>query len=179
MRSTARAGWDTESAVSIERITTAEAARRLGVSLTHVRRLIAAGRLQAEAEPRPQGRRLVVLWDAPHDTPLHATGGHNGTSQDATVTARLEDEVRWLRERLERAEEERAELRRMLNLEQQTVATLRRQLPEARDANAPDHATAPPMTPPMTPPAHGTSDWPTIAPRRRWWAVWTWGKGSG
>src|SRR5262249_15269330 len=49
----------------MERISTTEAGRRLGVSPTQIRRLVAAGKLRSETQHRPQGTRLVVLWDAP------------------------------------------------------------------------------------------------------------------
>lgn len=52
----------------MERITTADAARRLGVSPTTVRRRIARGRLPAERLLRPQGVRFVVLWEEPQHT---------------------------------------------------------------------------------------------------------------
>ncbi|MEI8147809.1 MAG: helix-turn-helix domain-containing protein [Actinomycetes bacterium] len=49
----------------MERLTTTDAARRLGVSPSTVRRRIAAGRLRAERQDRPQGVRYLVLWDPP------------------------------------------------------------------------------------------------------------------
>jgi excisionase family DNA binding protein len=158
----------------VEYITTAEAARRLGVSPTQIRRLVASGKLRGEMEPRPQGTRLVILWDETDDatrTPPEAAevaterppdthqqepstrpdASHVAT-QDATPEVLIE-ELRWLRERLERAEEERSELRRMLFLEQQTVASLRALLPAPRTTDAPEEATA---TPPQT--HQGTGD---------------------
>ena len=150
----------------MERITTAEAARRLGVSQTQVRRLVAAGKLIAESEERPHGRRIVVLWDATQDEPTTIHVATHVATPDATLLARVQDEVRWLRDRLERAEEERAELRRMLNLEQQTVASLRLQLAPARNGHAPHDATeTPPATPPDTPAAHV----PRTPRRAPWW----------
>ncbi len=44
--------------MSLEPISTAEAAQRLGVTSTTIRRMIASGRLQAVTEPRPQGARF-------------------------------------------------------------------------------------------------------------------------
>ena len=159
---------------SVERISTAEAARRLGVSQTQVRRQVKAGTLRAETESRPQGTRLVILWDAPADTPFTEHDTPSVATNDATLTVRLEDEVRWLRERLERAEEERGELRRMLNLEQQTVAGLRAQLAEPRTEAAPlDTTRTPPPTlqdaPLTTLPANAPGTAATPPARRPWW----------
>jgi predicted ArsR family transcriptional regulator len=126
---------------AVERITTAEAARRLGISSTQVRRRIAAGQLVAETEQRPQGTRLRVLWDATPDATSRADSGHGEATSDATYVATLERDNTWLKERLERAEEERAELRRLLLMEQQIVTALRSLLPAPRDVETPPEAT--------------------------------------
>jgi excisionase family DNA binding protein len=55
--------------MSLEPISTAEAAQRLGVTPTTVRRMIAAGRLRAVQERRPQGARFRVLWNDQDSTP--------------------------------------------------------------------------------------------------------------
>jgi hypothetical protein len=84
-----------------------------------------------------------------------------------------------LRERLERAEDERSELRRMLFLEQQTVANLRAQLPPPRDTDAP---TTHQGTPPQAPPdidrhtLHGVAH--ELERRRPWWWLPRWRKGK-
>lgn len=104
----------------MERISTVEAGRRLGVSPTQVRRMIAGGKLRSETQHRPQGTRLVVLWDAPHVATEDATQTHRDAPErphDAPGVA-TEDatEVAWLRARLVAAEEANAELRRLLAL---------------------------------------------------------------
>src|SRR5215204_4456704 len=99
----------------VDRITTAEAARRLGISRTQVRRMIDAGSLQAERQSRPQGTRLLILWDAPHDEPQNEPARHTRKGRDVTPWFVPVEELQWLKARLERAEEERAELRRLLN----------------------------------------------------------------
>jgi hypothetical protein len=109
----------------MERLTTAETARRLGVSPTQVRRLAASGRLVAEQERRPQGTRLVILWDAPGDAPGTPPDAPKVATEDATL-------VRWLKDRLEAAEVERAELRRLLFQAYQDLTTARAQLPAPR-----------------------------------------------
>ena len=53
-----------------EPITVAEAASRLKVSESTVRRMIRDGKLQAEREMRPQGEIVRVLWPAPTDAPM-------------------------------------------------------------------------------------------------------------
>jgi excisionase family DNA binding protein len=185
----------------VERITTAQAARRLGVSQTQVRRLVASGRLRAETVERPQGSRLFVLWEPAEEAPQDTPGTPQPTQQDAPkvatedATLRASDapSVAWLKARLEQAETERAELRRMLNLEQQTVAALRADLAAAhataRAIDAPGtHQRTPPRWPlDATPTPHAaepaaasekrpesvepTQMTPT-APPRPWWRRW-------
>lgn len=161
----------------LERITTTEAAHRLGVSGTQVRRLIRSGKLRAVAERRPQGTRLLVLWDATQDATKGASTTTQPGDQQATDTppdapqvatqdathAQLVEEVRWLKERLERAEDERAELRRMLFLEQQTVAGLRAlHAPQVATYDATVDATH------RTSPATATE----ASNKRPWWRFW-------
>jgi excisionase family DNA binding protein len=126
---------------SVERITTAKAARRLGISRTQVHRMIDAGHLEAERETRPQGTRLLVLWDASHHEPQNEPGRHTGDGRDVTRRFVPVEELEWLKTRLERAEEERAELRRLLNMAHQTIAVQAAQLapprPEARNHDEP------------------------------------------
>ena len=160
----------------MERISTTEAARRLGVSRTQIRRLIAAGEVRAEREPRPQGTRLTVLWDvpcdAPPDRPSHRPAPTNGTSRDVPPGAVPVDpvnEVAWLRARLERAEEERAELRRLLHQAHQTIAVQAAQLGTTR-ALAP--AGDVPGNVPRPENGHVPTDRPVARHRRPWWAVW-------
>lgn len=155
----------------VERLTTAQAAHRLGVSQTQIRRLVASGRLRAEMVERPQGTRLFVLWDTPDETPERSLPDAPSTPQatrqdapevateDATPRASAATDVAWLQERLEQAETERAELRRMLNLEQQTVAALRADLAAA-------HATLRALDAPGT--RQGTPlGWPPDVPTPR------------
>ena len=154
----------------MERITTAEAAKRLGLSMSGVRRRIKAGQLAAEWEHRPQGTRLRVLWDAhthahsdaqagaavgvPHAN-THTNGTHTDADKDALIA--------WLQRQLEESQQGQAELRRMLNLEQQTVAGLRDTLAATRALSTPT-------------PAHSTpTGTPTAAERRDhrpWWRRW-------
>src|SRR5437879_4035051 len=68
------------------------------------------------------GRRLSVTL--PGKEGRTATGDNIALRLSTRVATELRGEVDYLRERLREAERERGELRRMLNLEQQTVARL-------------------------------------------------------
>jgi hypothetical protein len=137
----------------------ATAAAALGLTREALRSRIRRGLIPAR---RVGGRWVVTLTgldrlDAGHDAgqpdrfdhPDHPAEGEP-TAAPASQVAALErerdfwraevdrrdairsDELRYLRERLVAAEQGQAELRRMLNLEQQTVAALRA-LPAARE----------------------------------------------
>jgi len=70
-----------DQAETYQRVSVPEAAAILGVSLATVRRMIRAGRLQAERVERPQGIAYVVL--------LPPDGGHrSGTDQQVGTSAR-------------------------------------------------------------------------------------------
>ena len=108
----------------IERLSTQEAARRLGISPATVRRKIAAGELQAEREARPQGARWWVLLDSAHaalpgSTP-RVTSAH-GTREALSVAL---ETIADLRKRLDEAERGQAELRQLLAREQETARML-------------------------------------------------------
>ena len=64
----------------MERLTVRQAGARLGVSPTTIRRMIAAGELQAAREIRPQGARWIVLFGTDADAPSHAPNRASGTS---------------------------------------------------------------------------------------------------
>ena len=153
----------------MERISTTEAARRLGVSRTQLRRMIAAGQVHVEREARPQGSRIVVLWDRPSDEPLHRPARTTATDGDEPRRMVPIEEFAWLKMRLERAEEERAELRRLLNMAHQTIAVQAAQLGSAR-AIAPTGDEPPVQN--GTSPMDGATDPPTVRHRRPWWAWW-------
>ena len=124
----------------MERITTAEAARRLGISASGVRRRIKAGQLVAEVERRPQGTRLLVLWDASALAYPGASVGQLDANTNGASTRTDADKdalIAWLQLQLEESQRGQAELRRMLNLEQQTVAALREALTASRALGTP------------------------------------------
>lgn len=110
------------------------AADQLGVTREAVRLRIRRGTLRGEK--RPDG--WVVWLDEPAGEAVgrsRPTTDRPATDQPTDRPGRAErerellDRIAWLETRIERAEDERSELRRMLFLEQQTVATLRAQLP--------------------------------------------------
>ena len=90
----------------MERISTAEAARRLGVSTQTVRRRIAAGALFAERQKRPQGLYWTVLWES---VPVAAPPA--GAVDELAV---LRAEVERLRIEVERRNEAEHQLRVLL-----------------------------------------------------------------
>jgi len=102
----------------LERVSLAEAARRLDLTVDATRKRIKRGLLVADKDG--DGRWFVTLPDADE-----AIVVDNVTMRVSTRTEQdLREEVEFLRERLREAERERGELRRMLNLEQQNVARL-------------------------------------------------------
>jgi len=108
----------------IERLTTQEAAHRLGISPATVRRKIATGELQAEKEARPQGIRWWVLLDSAHAVLVgsapRVTSAHGARESLGFALETIAD----LRKRLDEAERSQAELRQLLAREQETVRLL-------------------------------------------------------
>lgn len=185
----------------MERITTAEAARRLGVSPTQVRRLVAAGKYTAETEQRPQGKRLIILWPAEEDAPQDATDTQHHAPEVATedATPRAADVARLvadnarLRDEIGREVNARAELEHRLAAEQETHAWLEERIERAEEAGAElrrmlnleqqtvarmreqlpagRNANAP-IDATGTPPTQPSQKRPPGAQRRRWWAFW-------
>ncbi len=102
----------------MERVPLAEAAQRLGLTVDATRKRIKRGLLAATKDD--DGRWYVTLPNADGRGGVDTTAMRMSTRMDEDLRA----EVVFLRERLQEAERERAELRRMLNLEQQNVARL-------------------------------------------------------
>lgn len=173
----------------VERLTTTEAARRLGVSVATVRRRCAAGLLRSETEARPQGARLWVLWDGAPDAPpteqdapptrRAASAEASPTAQDAPGAASApvpRADYDWLRQRLEASEQAQAELRRLLLAAHQTIDSLRLALPPPHGAathqDAPAEASGTVQGGAW---AKDTSAGPQAPPRpagRPWWRFW-------
>lgn len=124
----------------IERLTTTEAAHRLGISPATVRRLIAAGTLPAEREVRPQGTRWLVLLDTSADALLDSKPRVTSVQRDRDALTVTLETIADLRRRLDAAEQAQAELRQLLAREQETVKLL--QTGDASSAQSSAHATS-------------------------------------
>jgi len=131
----------------VERVPLAEAAQRLGLTVDATRKRVKRGLLAATKDD--DGRWYVTLPDADERGGVDTTAMRLSTRMDEDLRA----EVVFLRERLQEAERERAELRRMLNLEQQNVARLLPAAvptaPPARERGADDET--PPQPPNIAP----------------------------
>jgi excisionase family DNA binding protein len=160
----------------IERLTTQEAAKRLGVSVATIRRRIAAGELQGESDVRPQGTRWYVLLptdqtdhDTAHETShgtshtAHQTESHAADDAPRDVSAlmleRADDEILYLRKKLD-------ELTELLAREQQTRLLL--QAP--REASDSAHGTS--QAPVAQESINTIENAPQSAPQRPWWRFW-------
>jgi excisionase family DNA binding protein len=136
--------------VQDQSMTIPEAARALGLSVDAVRKRIRRGQLPAQ--------KAAGVWRVRVDTPAGPRPGpdQGGSRTSPADIQELSRRVRWLETRLEKAEEERGELRRLLLLSEQNVSALR-QL-----------AAGPPPAPTFTVPA-GPDSTAVEPPRRRWW----------
>src|SRR5437868_6866165 len=100
-----------------------DAAAALGIHPDTLRRRIKRGQIAAERDA--EGRYVIDVPDADATAntadaaPTQAPSGTGALPRHVQMLLDgLREEVTWLRSRLEAAETERAELRRMLNLEQ-------------------------------------------------------------
>lgn len=151
---------------AVEHITTAEAARRLDKSPSQVRRMVAAGRLRGVMAERPQGSRLVILWDDASNAPPNGARTAHAASDEASSRTVPRADYEWLQQRLEQSEQAQGELRRLLLAAHQTIETLRLQLPPPHEPStmhdAPDDASVRPHEVPGD----------AASTRRPWWAFW-------
>jgi hypothetical protein len=104
----------------VPEVSTGQAAARLGVSPDTVRRKVQRGELVGRTDPR--GRLWVTL---PEPAPAAAPAAVDEVTHLQALLAEVRTQREALLAQIERADVERAELRRMLNLEQQTLAALR------------------------------------------------------
>jgi len=146
----------------VERVPLAEAAQRLGLTVDATRKRIKRGLLAATKDD--DGRWYVTLPNADGRGGVDTTAMRMSTRMDEDLRA----EVVFLRERLQEAERERAELRRMLNLEQQNVARLLpATVPDALPARDPaNEQESPRQTAPVAP--GGVQREPEVFPKQRW-----------
>jgi len=145
-----------------------EASRLLGVSESTVRRLVNAGKLEAERVLRPQGYVWMVEVDedaaeaaptsASADAQASSTQGppHDGLAQEV---ARLSAHVEDLREQLRAREREVGQLHTLLAQAHQRLLTDGQAAGASAVAPAPETASAP------------SPQWES----RRWWQRLLWG----
>ena len=111
----------TSYARRVDRLTIDEAARRLGVSVSTIRRQIRAGWLRVEREQTPQGFRYVVLLEAAPDHHDHPSADDDAATADRHDQAQTQEamarRIDWLERRVE-------ELVTLLNREQEAVLRL-------------------------------------------------------
>ncbi len=160
----------------MDKLSVSEAASRLGVTQSAVRKRVQRGQIPYEKDER--GHTFVYLSrdESRNGSRDEHTGPSRETardeSRDAYVSA-LEDQVRDLRERLDRAEEANREHRRLL------AAALERIPPQLE---APRDEPEAPQTPPEASegaeprsdgagPQTGTEE-PEETARRPWWVRW-------
>lgn len=130
-----------------------EAAAQLGISREGVRTRLRRGQLAGER----RGRTWVVLSIEPVTSGLTGQTGpdhidrehHEAADAESELLQQLRSENVYLRAALEREQTASAELRRMLNLEQQSIAALtapRELLPSEMPAAAPQEPEIAPVT---------------------------------
>jgi excisionase family DNA binding protein len=128
----------TDQTGTFQRVGVAEAARRLGVSVSSVRRMIRSGRLESQRVLRPQGSVLLVTLptdgeDAPPDTPSrpHPSGGaaRTNASPAGQLAAWSETFLVPLVAALERSQE-------IVRDQAETIGALRAELAAARAAHS-------------------------------------------
>jgi predicted ArsR family transcriptional regulator len=136
--------------VSLDRVTVQEAARILGISEHAVRQRLYRGTLDSEKDPE-DGGVFVLLDRDPGES-------HEGDSprDTAEMVEMLLDQVRYLREQLNRADERDRENRRI-------VAALTQRIPELEAPAEPREA---PQT--ISEPRPDTQG-PPEEERRSWW----------
>jgi hypothetical protein len=135
-------------------VSVAEAADRLGISPSEVRRRVRAGTLEGESFDRPQGSYIRIVFYEPGDTPAPAVPENEPTRQDApdvadAIRAAIDPYVAMneriaelyagaiaenaeLRERVGRAESDAKYAQVRTDLATAEAVELRRQLDEAR-----------------------------------------------
>ena len=142
--------------MSTDRLTVPEAAEALGISQDAVYKRVERNKIVHE---RDADGRVYVYVDRAQTSQSMSTDSQSDTSENRYI-ASLEDQVRYLRDQLERAEQRDRENRRLL------AAALER-IPELE---------APPDTPPESPrsPDTGSEDMgrpepPPTEQRPSWW----------
>jgi excisionase family DNA binding protein len=148
-----------ETPSGFRQVSVAEAAVLLGVSVDTIKRRVRSGALQSSRTV--QGRVLVSLPES--EAAPHAQGTDpelGGLLERMTAVTAERD---WLRERVERAESEREQLRILLSNAQQSLVRALQAAPQTAPQQPVEAPTAP------EPPAPATD---APAPRWRRWRAW-------
>jgi hypothetical protein len=140
----------------LDRVTVAEAARRLGVKEQAIRKRIARGTLQHD---KAQDGRVYVYVDAESEDEVQGIDTRNDTYRDALVDS-LQDQNRFLREELARKD---AILMNMTDTMRQLTAA-----PDDSREEAPESPE--PRSGSPSPPED--ADEPETATERPWWRFW-------
>ncbi len=168
----------TDAPDGVRRVTVAEAAALLGVSVDTIKRRIRSGGLQGTRTAR--GRVLVAVPGAeaapqavpaaPHepvDAPQAAPHVHGSDAEHGALAERvaaITAERDWLRERVERAESEREQLRILLSNAQQSLVRALHAAPQDAEVPPKPQPVPDPFPVPNPPtPNFQPSRW------RRWW----------
>jgi len=140
----------------MDRITTAEAARRLGITEGAVRKRAQRGKILHEHD---EDGRLWV-WLPPGETRRVSPRDKPGQSRDERYITSLEDQVEYLRDQLDQERNASAELRRI-------VAGLTQRIPEIEPPReTPSEAPEARVTPSGSVP---NTEAPPEAERAPWW----------
>lgn len=151
--------------------TIAQAAVQLGVSTDTIKRRVRRGVLPSKRGA--DGRILIVLPDEPLDdlqgSAPHLHGGDVATLHERLAATAAERD--WLRERVEKAEAEREQLRILLGNAQQQLA---RALQSASQAPREEPEAATPAEEPTSLDLDAVET-PDEPPARSWWQRLLWG----
>ncbi len=149
--------------LGVEDLTIEDAAARLGVSVSTVRRRIRDGLLMAERVTTPQGFKYRILLP---NSPPAVPSPESPPPSNPDELAPLRDERDWLRARVE-------ELTALLNREQETSLRLSLALGQRPAIEAPANTQPPMQSDQVTAADPGTAPQPRAERRQRpAWQAW-------
>jgi hypothetical protein len=148
-----------EDRVADERVTLRQAAARLGVSESAIRKRVERGTLRSDKGT--DGRRYVYL-DIVADTVTDEGADTSATHEPEVLISQLRDEVAYLREESRRKDE-------IIMQQAITMRQLSAPVEEARVASAEDAPQSPPSPGPTQPPTDAGEGPQTATEGRSWW----------
>jgi hypothetical protein len=166
-----------------QRVSVPEAAEILGLSVATIRRMIRAGRLQAETVRRPQGIAYVVALPGAHrdrsagDQQVGTAARANPSAADAMAawsSAVLAPLVETVREQAETI----GSLRARLSAAEERIRMLEapRELPSTAEGKEPEPSPVPEPLPPQPDGRPSETDAPSASVSAPWWRRWwAWG----